>query len=154
MIHEAEKDRLCFTPDQTASNLAPRDRHLTWPYILPKDCPQIPITHLGFRGLPFSLKYDLPFLWFSCGPSCWGRKSTSDQVYYNLSHFPPCLIPSPQAYTLLGQFLLMHKNEMEFQRWLICCCGATEYEAQEITNCLKEWCSCFLWTHALAQPPA
>ncbi|XP_028000681.2 barrier-to-autointegration factor-like protein [Eptesicus fuscus] len=49
-----------------------------------------------------------------------------------------------KAYTLLGQFLLMHKNEMEFQRWLICCCGATECEAQESTNCLKEWCSCFL----------
>ncbi|XP_014390563.1 PREDICTED: barrier-to-autointegration factor-like protein [Myotis brandtii] len=48
------------------------------------------------------------------------------------------------AYTLLGQFLLMHKNEMEFQRWLICCCGATEREAQESTICLKEWCSCFL----------
>ncbi|XP_054430068.1 barrier-to-autointegration factor-like protein isoform X2 [Pteronotus mesoamericanus] len=49
-----------------------------------------------------------------------------------------------KAYTLLGQFLLMHKNEAEFQRWLICCCGATECEAQESSNCLKEWCSCFL----------
>ncbi|XP_039112448.1 barrier-to-autointegration factor-like protein isoform X1 [Hyaena hyaena] len=49
-----------------------------------------------------------------------------------------------KAYILLGQFLLMHKNEAEFQKWLICCCGATEYEAQESSNCLKEWCSCFL----------
>ncbi|XP_026974178.1 barrier-to-autointegration factor-like protein [Sagmatias obliquidens] len=32
-----------------------------------------------------------------------------------------------KAYILLGQFLLMHKNEAEFQKWLICCCGATEY---------------------------
>ncbi|XP_006088055.1 barrier-to-autointegration factor-like protein [Myotis lucifugus] len=53
-------------------------------------------------------------------------------------------VATVQAYTLLGQFLLMHKNEMEFQRWLICCCGATEREAQESTICLKEWCSCFL----------
>lgn len=22
----------------------------------------------------------------------------------------------------------MHKNEAEFQKWLVCCCGATEYE--------------------------
>uniref|UniRef100_A0A8C0DL30 Barrier-to-autointegration factor-like protein n=3 Tax=Balaenoptera TaxID=9766 RepID=A0A8C0DL30_BALMU len=49
-----------------------------------------------------------------------------------------------KAYTLLGQFLLMHKNEAEFQKWLICCCGATECEAWESSNCLKEWCSCFL----------
>lgn len=73
-----------------------------------------------------------------------GRKSTPEPVYYNLFHFPPCLAPSPQAYILLGQFLLMHKNEAEFQKWLICCCGATEYEAQESSKCLKEWCSCFL----------
>ncbi|XP_025732621.1 barrier-to-autointegration factor-like protein isoform X1 [Callorhinus ursinus] len=49
-----------------------------------------------------------------------------------------------KAYILLGQFLLMHKNEAEFQKWLICCCGATECEAQESSHCLKEWCSCFL----------
>ncbi|OBS76804.1 hypothetical protein A6R68_16752, partial [Neotoma lepida] len=44
-----------------------------------------------------------------------------------------------KAYILLGQFLLMHKNEAEFQRWLICCCGATEYEARQSSTCLKEW---------------
>ncbi|TKC45499.1 hypothetical protein EI555_012184, partial [Monodon monoceros] len=33
-----------------------------------------------------------------------------------------------KAYILLGQFLLMYKNEAEFQKWLTCCCGATEYE--------------------------
>ena len=56
-------------------------------------------------------------------------------------YFP---VSSPQAYVLLGQFLLMHKREAEFQKWLICCCGATEFEARECSNCLKEWCSCFL----------
>ncbi|CAI9154047.1 unnamed protein product [Rangifer tarandus platyrhynchus] len=49
-----------------------------------------------------------------------------------------------KAYVLLGQFLLMHKREAEFQKWLICCCGATEFEARECSNCLKEWCACFL----------
>ncbi|KAG3262802.1 barrier-to-autointegration factor-like protein [Ictidomys tridecemlineatus] len=49
-----------------------------------------------------------------------------------------------KAYILLGQFLLMHKNEAEFQKWIICCCGATECEAQESSNCLKEWCASFL----------
>nr|XP_035154303.1 barrier-to-autointegration factor-like protein isoform X1 [Callithrix jacchus]XP_035154305.1 barrier-to-autointegration factor-like protein isoform X1 [Callithrix jacchus]XP_035154307.1 barrier-to-autointegration factor-like protein isoform X1 [Callithrix jacchus] len=56
----------------------------------------------------------------------------------------PQVNPLHQAYILLGQFLLMHKNEAEFQRWLICCCGATECEAQQSSNCLKEWCACFL----------
>ncbi|XP_003496518.1 barrier-to-autointegration factor-like protein [Cricetulus griseus] len=49
-----------------------------------------------------------------------------------------------KAYILLGQFLLMHKNEAEFQRWIICCCGATEHEARQSSTCLKEWCACFL----------
>ncbi|XP_008586749.1 PREDICTED: barrier-to-autointegration factor-like protein [Galeopterus variegatus] len=49
-----------------------------------------------------------------------------------------------KAYILLGQFLLMHKNESEFQKWMIRCCGATDYEARESSNCLKEWCACFL----------
>ncbi|XP_076784404.1 barrier-to-autointegration factor-like protein isoform X1 [Arvicanthis niloticus] len=49
-----------------------------------------------------------------------------------------------KAYVLLGQFLLMHKNEAEFQRWIICCCGATECEARQSSTCLKEWCACFL----------
>ncbi|XP_010632439.1 barrier-to-autointegration factor-like protein isoform X1 [Fukomys damarensis] len=55
-----------------------------------------------------------------------------------------CPQEPPQAYILLGQFLLMHKDEDEFQKWLICCCGATEYEARRSTTCLKEWCTCFL----------
>ncbi|EHB18813.1 Barrier-to-autointegration factor-like protein [Heterocephalus glaber] len=49
-----------------------------------------------------------------------------------------------KAYILLGQFLLMHKDEDEFQKWLIDCCGATECEARRSTTCLKEWCTCFL----------
>ncbi|XP_006902141.1 PREDICTED: barrier-to-autointegration factor-like protein-like [Elephantulus edwardii] len=49
-----------------------------------------------------------------------------------------------KAYILLGQFLLLRKNEAEFQKWIICSCGATECEAQESARCLKEWCACFL----------
>ncbi|XP_003476566.2 barrier-to-autointegration factor-like protein [Cavia porcellus] len=49
-----------------------------------------------------------------------------------------------KAYILLGQFLLMHKDEDEFQKWLICCFGATQCEAQRSATCLKEWCTCFL----------
>ncbi|EHH19943.1 hypothetical protein EGK_02694 [Macaca mulatta] len=48
------------------------------------------------------------------------------------------------AYLCLTRPGIMHKNEAEFQRWLICCCGATECEAQQSSNCLKEWCACFL----------
>ncbi|XP_058535309.1 barrier-to-autointegration factor-like protein [Ochotona princeps] len=49
-----------------------------------------------------------------------------------------------KAYILLGQFLLMHKNEAAFQNWIIYCCGATECEAKRSSKCLKEWCTCFL----------
>ena len=64
------------------------------------------------------------------------------EILITLCHPPSC--PSSQAYVLLGQFLLMHKNEAEFQRWIICCCGATECEARQSSTCLKEWCACFL----------
>ncbi|KAM5246097.1 barrier-to-autointegration factor-like protein [Ctenodactylus gundi] len=49
-----------------------------------------------------------------------------------------------KAYILLGQFLLMHKDEAEFQRWIVGCCGATECEARTSARCLGEWCACFL----------
>nr|XP_006206262.1 barrier-to-autointegration factor-like protein [Vicugna pacos] len=82
------------------------------------------------------------------GMSIPGFEVATVQAGGNRKHLPGFLRQSPRsqiaAYILLGQFLLMHKNEAEFQKWLICCCGATEYEAQESSNCLKEWCSCFL----------
>ncbi|XP_043837314.1 barrier-to-autointegration factor-like protein [Dromiciops gliroides] len=49
-----------------------------------------------------------------------------------------------KAYVLLGQFLLMHKKEEDFQMWLMLACGATQREAQMISRCLREWCITFL----------
>ncbi|XP_020840601.1 barrier-to-autointegration factor-like protein isoform X2 [Phascolarctos cinereus] len=49
-----------------------------------------------------------------------------------------------KAYVLLGQFLLMHKKEDDFQMWLMLRCGATQQEAQKISVCLREWCSTFI----------
>ncbi|XP_036604419.1 barrier-to-autointegration factor-like protein [Trichosurus vulpecula] len=49
-----------------------------------------------------------------------------------------------KAYVLLGQFLLMHKKEDDFQLWLMLACGATHREAHRISICLREWCSTFL----------
>ncbi|XP_072490623.1 barrier-to-autointegration factor-like protein [Notamacropus eugenii] len=49
-----------------------------------------------------------------------------------------------KAYVLLGQFLLMHKKEDDFQMWLMLAFGATRREAQKICICLREWCSTFI----------
>ncbi|XP_044516662.1 barrier-to-autointegration factor-like protein [Gracilinanus agilis] len=49
-----------------------------------------------------------------------------------------------KAYVLLGQFLLMHKKDEEFQMWLRMSFGATRQEARMIANCLREWCNSFI----------
>ncbi|KAM9069151.1 barrier-to-autointegration factor-like protein isoform 1-T1 [Sarcophilus harrisii] len=49
-----------------------------------------------------------------------------------------------KAYVLLGQYLLMHKKEDDFQMWLMLACGATQREAQKISRCLREWSITFL----------
>ncbi|XP_039766024.1 barrier-to-autointegration factor-like protein isoform X2 [Ornithorhynchus anatinus] len=49
-----------------------------------------------------------------------------------------------KAYILLGQFLLLHKNERTFQDWIMTKCGASPDEAQQSCRCLKNWCHSFL----------
>ncbi|XP_074065487.1 barrier-to-autointegration factor-like protein [Macrotis lagotis] len=49
-----------------------------------------------------------------------------------------------KAYVLLGQFLLMHKKEEDFQSWLIMVFGASQEAAQRISRCLREWSITFM----------
>ncbi|XP_069463930.1 barrier-to-autointegration factor-like protein [Ambystoma mexicanum] len=50
-----------------------------------------------------------------------------------------------KAYVLLGQFLLLKKDEDDlFQDWLKDACGANTRQADLCASCLKEWCASFL----------
>ena len=45
-----------------------------------------------------------------------------------------------KAYVVLGQFLLLKKNEELFKDWLKDTCGAKAPQQDGCYQCLKEWC--------------
>lgn len=49
-----------------------------------------------------------------------------------------------KAYVVLGQFLVLKKNEDLFRDWLNQTCGANAKQAGDCYNCLNEWCRAFL----------
>ena len=49
-----------------------------------------------------------------------------------------------KAYTVLGQFLILKKNEDLFKDWLKQECGANSKQGQDCYNCLVSWCDAFL----------
>ncbi|KAM3920596.1 barrier-to-autointegration factor A-like [Leptodactylus fuscus] len=49
-----------------------------------------------------------------------------------------------KAYVVLGQFLVLKKNEDLFKEWLKDICGANTKQSQDCYICLKEWCDAFL----------
>lgn len=51
-----------------------------------------------------------------------------------------------QAYVVLGQFLLLKKDEEMFKDWLqgADVCKANKKQAGDCYQCLKEWCDAFL----------
>ena len=49
-----------------------------------------------------------------------------------------------KAYVVLGQFLILKKNEDIFKKWLNDTCGAAPKQQLDCYNCLKEWCNTFL----------
>lgn len=49
-----------------------------------------------------------------------------------------------KAYTVLGQFLLLKKNEEYFVDWVKDTCGANSKQATDCCNCLRDWCDSFL----------
>ncbi|XP_069493466.1 barrier-to-autointegration factor B-like [Ambystoma mexicanum] len=49
-----------------------------------------------------------------------------------------------KAYVVLGQFLVLKKDEELFREWLKDTCGANIKQARDCHGCLKEWCDAFL----------
>lgn len=49
-----------------------------------------------------------------------------------------------RAYVVLGQFLVLKKDEELFNDWLKEACGANAKQQRDCYGCLKEWCDAFL----------
>ncbi|XP_057677262.1 barrier-to-autointegration factor-like [Corythoichthys intestinalis] len=49
-----------------------------------------------------------------------------------------------KAYVVLGQYLVLKKDEELFREWLKDICGANAKQQGECFNCLNEWCNSFL----------
>ncbi|XP_060792320.1 barrier-to-autointegration factor [Neoarius graeffei] len=49
-----------------------------------------------------------------------------------------------KAYVVLGQFLVLKKDEELFREWLKDTCGANVKQQGDCYGCLREWCDSFL----------
>jgi len=49
-----------------------------------------------------------------------------------------------KAYVVLGQFLVLKKDEDLFVDWLKESCGANKKQQADCYGCLREWCDAFL----------
>jgi len=49
-----------------------------------------------------------------------------------------------KAYVVLGQFLLLKKNQEDFQDWLKDLTQANSKQSGDCYQCLKDWCDAFL----------
>ncbi|XP_066911058.1 barrier-to-autointegration factor-like [Clytia hemisphaerica] len=49
-----------------------------------------------------------------------------------------------KAYVVLGQFLILKKDEELFVEWLKDTCGANKKQSNDCYNCLKDWCAAFM----------
>ena len=59
-----------------------------------------------------------------------------------ISHTVACF--NLQAYVVLGQFLLLGKDEENFREWLKETIGANKKQQEDCYTCLKDWCDQFL----------
>ena len=49
-----------------------------------------------------------------------------------------------KAFVVLGQFLILKKDEELFKDWLHETCGANAKQQEDCYSCLMEWCNSFL----------
>ncbi|XP_057315295.1 barrier-to-autointegration factor A-like [Hydractinia symbiolongicarpus] len=49
-----------------------------------------------------------------------------------------------KAYVVLGQYLVLKKNEEMFTEWLKEVCKANKKQSSDCCGCLKDWCDAFL----------
>ncbi|XP_068922218.1 barrier-to-autointegration factor [Petaurus breviceps papuanus] len=52
--------------------------------------------------------------------------------------------PMGENYVVLGQFLVLKKDEDLFREWLKDTCGANAKQSRDCFGCLREWCDAFL----------
>ncbi|XP_073822502.1 barrier-to-autointegration factor-like [Musca autumnalis] len=48
-----------------------------------------------------------------------------------------------KAYTVLGMYLVLQKDEHRFTQWLKSTCNASRKQASDCYNCLQQWTECF-----------
>lgn len=65
------------------------------------------------------------------------------EISFALIPFSPFSLPL-QAYVVLGQFLVLKKDEELFRDWLKETCGANSKQQGDCYGCLREWCDSFL----------
>ncbi|CAJ0934032.1 unnamed protein product [Ranitomeya imitator] len=58
-----------------------------------------------------------------------------------------------QAYVVLGQFLVLRKDEELFKDWLRDTCGANSKQTRDCYTCLKEWCDAFFFYALASEEP-
>jgi len=49
-----------------------------------------------------------------------------------------------KAYVMLGQFLLLKKDQDDFKEWLKAEIGANSKQGGDAATCMSEWCNAFL----------
>lgn len=49
-----------------------------------------------------------------------------------------------QAYTVLGQYLILKKDSDLFKEWMKDTCNANSKQAADCYQCLNDWCEEFL----------
>jgi len=49
-----------------------------------------------------------------------------------------------KAYVLLGQFLLLKKDQEDFMEWMKAEIGANKKQGGDAAGCMHEWCNAFL----------
>lgn len=49
-----------------------------------------------------------------------------------------------KAYVVLGQFLVLKKDEEMFKDWIKGVCGANKKQGSDCYGCLTDWCDAFL----------
>ncbi|XP_065369211.1 barrier-to-autointegration factor-like [Calliphora vicina] len=49
-----------------------------------------------------------------------------------------------KANAVLGQYLVLQRNEYRFTEWIQTTCNANSKQAKDCFNCLNEWCDRFL----------
>lgn len=80
-----------------------------------------------------------------CGLVCTAENSDDDNAVLNkqLNQYF-CFSFDSQAYTVLGQYLILKKDSELFKDWMKDTCNANSKQAADCYQCLNDWCEEFL----------